>query len=87
MNPPGHHPALCVVCGCEAHRFLEVGHLTLYLCAGHVDLCAQCLALSDERIADERNICLACRGSGDVYAELGVYECTPGCATCHLLGP
>ncbi len=82
-----HRRALCVLCGCEAHRFLEVGDLTLYLCPAHVDLCVQCLVMSDEGIADQGNICGLCRGPfEDCYARLGTYECTPGCAVCEPLG-
>lgn len=85
-DAPCHLPVLCVVCGCEAHRYLEVGDLTLYLCPAHVDLCVECLVVSDDSIADKRNICDFCGGDEDCGAELGIYECTPCCSVCKVLG-
>lgn len=86
MDTIGHRPALCILCRCEAHRFLSVGDLTLYLCPSHLDLCIECLAIAEEGIADNGNVCARCGGvESGAYAELAVYECYPGCPTCALL--
>lgn len=81
-----HEAMTCSVGSCmrEAWVFLELGDLFVPLCDVHEDLCAECLRSVDESIAWEGNVCGSClEQNSESYAELGMYQCRPECATCR----
>lgn len=80
-----HSTRPCSVCDDDARYFLEIGDITVYLCESHDDFCAQCMAVVEEEISHEGNICSHClKLFPDTYAELAYYECYPDCRDCGL---
>lgn len=63
-----HTPKECAICGEEANRWIAIGKYTIYFCT-------DCIEDGDE-VSVQLN-------QQQLKAEIGVYECRPGCPECN----